>query len=49
MTRKISVFTSNTEQYILFTIGDVTFIDSMQFQMASIEKLSKNLTYDKLQ
>ena len=45
---KISVIPNNTEKYTSITIGDVTFIDSMQFMMPSIEKLSKNLTDDKL-
>ena len=45
---KISVIPNNTEKYTSFTIGDVTFIDSMQFTMSSMKKLSKNLTDDKL-
>ena len=45
---KNSVISNNTEKYTSFTIGDVTFTDSMQFMMSSIEKLSKNLTDDKL-
>ena len=45
---KISVIPNNTEKYTSFTIGDVTFIDCMQFLMSSMKKLSKNLTDDKL-
>ena len=42
----ISVIPNNTEKYTSFTIGDVTFIDSMQFMISPMEKLSKNLTDD---
>ena len=42
----MSVIPNNTEKYTSFTIGDVTFIDSMQFMISSMEKLSKNLTDD---
>ena len=45
---KISVIPNNTEKYTSFTIRDVTFIDAMQFMMSSTEKLSKNVTDDKL-
>ena len=45
---EISVIPSNTGKYTSFTIGDVTFIDSMQFIMSSIKKLSKNPTDDKV-
>ena len=42
----ISVIPNNTEKHTSFTIGDVTFIDSMQFMISSMGKLSKNLTDD---
>lgn len=42
----ISVIPNNTEKCTSFTIGDVTFIDSMQIMISSMEKLSKNLTDD---
>ena len=46
--QKILVIFNNTKKYISCTIGDATFIGSMQFMMSLIQKLSKNLTEDKL-
>ena len=34
------------ERYTSFTINDVTFIDSCQFLLSSLDKLSSNLTKD---
>ena len=45
---EITVIPNNTERYTSFTIGDVTFIDSMQFMMSSLDNLFKNLKDDKL-
>ena len=45
---EISVIPNNSENYTSFTIGDVTFIDFMQFMMSSLDKLTKKLTDDKL-
>ena len=45
---EITVIPNNTERYASFTIGDVTFIDSMQFMMSSLDNLCKNLKDDKL-
>ena len=41
---KISCIPMNSEKYISFTIGDVTFLDSCQFMMSSLDSLVKNLT-----
>ena len=45
---EITVIPNNTERYTSFTIGDVTFIDSIQFMMSSLDNLAKNLKDDKL-
>ena len=34
------------ESYTSFTINDVTFIDSCQFMLSSLERLSSNLSKD---
>ena len=39
----ITCIPNNMEQYITFTIGDVTFIDSCQFMQSSLDHLVKNL------
>ena len=39
----ITCIPNNMEQYITFTIGDVTFIDSCQFMQSSLDQLVKNL------
>lgn len=41
--RPISCIPTNDEKYISFSIGDLTFIDSLQFLNASLEKLISNL------
>ena len=41
--RPISSIPTNDEKYISFSIGDLTFIDSLQFLNASLEKLISNL------
>ena len=40
---KITCLPTTDEKYITFTIGGVTFIDSFQFMLSSLEKLSSNL------
>ena len=45
---KVTVIPNNTERYTSSTIGDVSFIDSMQFMMSSLDNLCKNLKEDKL-
>ena len=40
---KITCIPATDEKYITFTIGGVTFIDSFQFMLSSLEKLSSNL------
>ena len=39
----ITCIPNNTETYILFTFGDLVYIDSLQFMNASLEKLVSNL------
>ncbi len=39
---------NNTEKFITFKIGDVTFKDSYAFMQSSLDKLVKNLTPDQL-
>ena len=39
----ITCIPNNTEKYISFTVGDLVFIDSLQFMNASLEKLVSNL------
>lgn len=41
--KPISCIPANYEKYISFSIGDLTFIDSLQFLNASLEKLVSNL------
>ena len=41
--KPISCIPTNDEKYISFSIGDLTFIDSLQFLNASLEKLVSNL------
>lgn len=39
----IKCIPNNTEKYISFAVGDLVFIDSLQFMNASLEKLVSNL------
>ena len=39
----ITCIPNNTEKYISFTVGDLVFIDSLQFMNVSLEKLVSNL------
>ena len=39
----ITCIPNNSEKYISFTVGDLVFIDSLQFMNASLEKLVSNL------
>jgi hypothetical protein len=41
--KKISVIPQSTEKLMTFTIGDLKFLDTMQFMPASLEELSNNL------
>jgi len=41
---KVTCIPNTEEKYISFTIGDVTFIDSYQFMLSSLDKLSSNLS-----
>ena len=43
----ISVIPTNTEKYISFSIGNITFIDSNQFMLSKLEKLVENLDDNK--
>ena len=43
---EITAIPNNLERYTLFTINDVTFIDSYQFMLSSFYKLSSNLRKD---
>ena len=43
---KITVISNNMERYTSFTINDVTFIDSCQFMLSSLDRLSSNLSKD---
>ena len=43
---KITVILDNMECYMSFTINDVMFIDSCQFMLSSLDKLSSNLSKD---
>ena len=43
---KITVIPNNMEHYMSFTINKVTFIDSYQFMLSSLETLSSNLSKD---
>ena len=43
---KITVIPNNMEHYTSFTINGVTFIDSCQFMLSSLDKLSSNLSKD---
>ena len=43
---KITVILNNMEHYTSFTINDVTFTDSCQFMLSSLDKLSSNLSKD---
>lgn len=40
---EITCIPTTDEKYITFTIGGVTFIDSFQFMLSSLDKLSSNL------
>ena len=44
MSWKNTVIPKNMERYSSFTINDVTFIDSCQFILSSLDKLSSNLS-----
>jgi hypothetical protein len=41
--RKITCIPNNTEKYISFSVGDLEFIDSLQFMNASLEGFVSNL------
>ena len=43
----ISVIPTNTEKYISFTVGQVTYMDSNQFMMSKLETLVENLDDNK--
>ena len=43
---KTTVNANNMEHYTSFTINDVTFIDSCQFILSCLDKLSSNLSKD---
>ena len=43
---KITFIPNNMERYTSFRINDVTFVDSCQFMLSSLEKLSGNLSND---
>ena len=43
---KITVIPNNMEHYMSFTINDVTFIDSCQFILSTLDELSSNLSKD---
>ena len=43
---KITVIPNNMEHYNSFAINDATFIDSYQFVLSSLDKLSSNLSKD---
>ncbi|KAK3735533.1 hypothetical protein QZH41_005010 [Actinostola sp. cb2023] len=43
---KISCIPNNTEKYISFSVGNLVFIDSLQFMDASLERLVANLSKD---
>ena len=45
---KITVIPNNMERYTSFTINDVTFIDSCQSMLSSLDKVSSNLSKDQL-
>ena len=45
---KVTVVPNNSEKYITFTIGDVTFKDSYAFTLSSLDSLVGNLTFDQL-
>ena len=40
----VTCIPNTNEKYVSFTIGDVTFIDSCQFMLSSLDKLSSNLS-----
>ena len=42
--KKISCIPNNTEKYISFSVGNLVFIDSLQFLNSSLEKLVDNLS-----
>lgn len=42
--RYLSCIASNSERFITFSTGALTFIDSLQFMASSLERLVKNLT-----
>jgi hypothetical protein len=41
---KISCIPNNTEKYISFSVGNLVFIDSLQFLSSSLERLVDNLS-----
>ena len=43
---KITVIPNNMQHYMSFTINNVTFIDSCQIMLFSLDKLSSNLSKD---
>ena len=40
---KISCISNNLEKYMTFSVGQLQFIDSLQFLNSSLDKLSANL------
>ena len=44
--RRITCIANNSERYIIFSLGGLRFIDSLQFMNASLERLVDNLTKD---
>ena len=42
--QKISCIPNNTEKYISFSVGNLVFIDSLQFLNSSLERLVENLS-----
>ena len=45
---KMSCIPTNTEKYITFKVGGVTFKDSYAFMQSSLDKLVSNLHFDQL-
>ena len=42
-TDEINAIANSTEKFMTFSIGDIKFIDSLQFMPSSLEQLAKNL------
>src|SRR5678815_2399116 len=45
---KITCIPNNMEKYMTFSLGQLQFIDSLQFLNSSLDKLSSNLSLDDL-